>query len=218
MRGNVLSWIPCAILCGVCCIGCSNRQQAEAEAKMKADLAEAQAAAAAAQQAAARMDRQLKETQRAAEQVNAQLKEARETHTVFRPEFKAEPTINIIPTPAKKAADIILRSVEVYSTDANGAVWDESGPPDLKVYIRNQTTGESFTSSKVQDSTSAEYNQKAIRVNEGDTVVFKVIDADVFDDDTIGTYSKEFTERTLALGTANWSFGRVASLVMEFQP
>jgi hypothetical protein len=45
-----------------------------------------------------------------------------------------------------------------------------------------------------------------------------VLDGDVFVDDTIATFTKIITADTMQSSTVNWTFGRVASLVLEFQP
>lgn len=149
----------------------------------------------------------------------------RPTFTVQQPTLKIEPpqvtfqpTLRYSPTPApaKPAADLIIRSVTVQSTKANGKAWDESGPPDLKVYV--SAGGNSFTTSTIQGTTSATYNKKAIKVEVGDTLEIRVSDGDVFNDDLIGSYSKTITADTIRAGVVDWSFDRVSSLQLEFQP
>jgi hypothetical protein len=105
----------------------------------------------------------------------------------------------------------------VYPEKDNGSPWDESGPPDLKVRIVGGSAG-SYTTSTRQDTTDATYNVKATRVAEGDEIKIEVLDGDVFVDDTIGAFTKQITAATMQSGTVNWTFGRVASLVLEFQP
>jgi hypothetical protein len=138
---------------------------------------------------------------------------------VEQPTIKFEPKFEL-PRPApKRSADIIIKSVSVEETDENGAAWDESGPPDPKVYIEvSSLFGASYTTSVKHDTSFASFNEKSIHVQEGDLIKIIVYDADVFADDTIGTYSKIITADTLKERTVDWSFGRVRSLQLEFQP
>jgi hypothetical protein len=139
-----------------------------------------------------------------------------------RPEIKVQPEIRLRPTieyqpPPRKEVDLIIHSVSVYADKDNGSPWDDSGPPDLKVRIVGGSAG-TFTTSTQRNTTYATFNVKATRVAEGDEIQVEVLDSDVLLDDTIGTFTKQITAATMQSGTVNWTFGRVASLVLEFQP
>jgi small-conductance mechanosensitive channel len=141
----------------------------------------------------------------------------RQQQTVYKPEIKIEPKIEF-PSPPRKSADIIIHSVEVYSRRKNGKVWDESGPPDLKVEITNLDTHQTYATRVAEDVHSATFNSKSIRIAEGQKFKVTVWDKDVFFNDEIGSYVKEVTADTIASGKVNWTFDRIASLVLEFQP
>lgn len=167
------------------------------------------------QQLTATIEQLRAENQRA----QARIDEAANQRPVIKvqpPEIRLRPTVQYEP-PARKEVDLIIRSVSVYPERDNGAPWDESGPPDLKVRIVGGSAG-SFTTSTRQDTTNATYNVKATRVAEGDEIEISVLDGDVFVDDTIATFTKIITADTMQSRTVNWTFGRVASLVLEFQP
>lgn len=137
------------------------------------------------------------------------------TFTVEKPEITIQRAPPPTPVPARKSVDLIINSVSVYGTQDNGDVWDESGPPDLKVRV--ETSSDSFTTATTKDSESASYDVKSIRVAEGDTLVVTVIDDDAFSDDEIGSYSKLITADTLSQGSVTWSFGRVSNIVLKFE-
>lgn len=126
---------------------------------------------------------------------------------------------SVSPATPRHGADVIVKSVTVAETDASGSVWDDSGPPDLKVYVEQTGFfGNSATTGTKRDCTFATFEEKTIRVSEGDTIRVIVYDADVFADDEIGRYEKLITADTLAQRTVDWTFGRVLSLRLEFQP
>lgn len=121
------------------------------------------------------------------------------------------------PRPRKRTALIVVESVRVKSTKANGKDWDdEGGDPDLAVQI--SCNGDTKTTSKVSDSTVAEFGERLLRVSVGDTIVVKVIDRDALFDDAVATYPKAITNSTLDAKTADWSFGQVESLQLTFEP
>lgn len=133
--------------------------------------------------------------------------------------IKFEPKIEIASPPPKRSADIIIKSVTLSGTRPNGAAWDASGPPDPVVYIEQKKfLGSSYTTNVEHDSFSASFNEKSIRVSEGDTIKIIVYDKDVLDDDEVGTYVKTITAHTLNERNVDWSFGGVLSLLLEFQP
>ncbi|MFN0196054.1 MAG: hypothetical protein ACKVT0_04870 [Planctomycetaceae bacterium] len=139
---------------------------------------------------------------------------------VQEPSIHIEPEITFSSTPAASAADVIVKSVSVYSTKEDDAAWDAfDGAPDLKVYIEQTSLfGSSYETGVEDDTFSATFNAKAIRVTAGDTIRVVVYDNDALAGDIIGEYTKEITEDTLRERVVSWSFGRVSSLELEFQP
>lgn len=153
------------------------------------------------------------------QQTKARLDEATSQRSLINvqpPEIHVQPRVEYAPPP-RMQADLLIRSVSVYPEKDNGSPWDDSGPPDLKVRIAGGSGG-TYTTRTQQDTTSATYNVKATRVAEGDEIEISVLDGDLVADDTIATYTKQITAATIQAGTVNWTFGRVASLVLEFQP
>jgi hypothetical protein len=152
--------------------------------------------------------------------VNAKQAEARTTtFKVESPQVKFEPKIVRSVAPPKRSADVIIESVSVASRKKNGNAWDEGeGSPDLIVYVSNLETGASDSTSKASDTYSTTYQQKTVRVSEGDMLRIVVEDKDLFADDTIGTYEKLITADTLNQRHVEWSFDQVQSLRVEFQP
>ena len=225
------------------CCGCGSRATADQTVgvqkmqELERELTKARQIAEEAKAGAESVRKDLKSSRSAQEALSAELQRVRDDvkrHTVYRPEIKPEiklepkiefrsppppPPLPAPSLPPKKAVDIFLRSVDVYSTKTNGRPWDTgNGDPDLTVYFANLSTGETFSSGKVQDSLSASFNDKAIRVSEGDTIRITVSDEDAFDDDSVGTITKEFTAGTMTQGRVYWAFDRVSSLVLDFQP
>ena len=138
---------------------------------------------------------------------------------VEKPSITFEPKIEIAAAPPKRSADIIIRNLVIASSNPNGSAWDASGPPDLKVYIEQTSLfGSSHTTEVLQDVYSGDFQEKSIRVTEGDKIRIIVYDADVFDDDEVGRYDKLITADTLRERNVDWSFGGVISLRLEFQP
>jgi hypothetical protein len=118
----------------------------------------------------------------------------------------------------KVSADILVKSVRVAATKEGGQAWDASGgSPELKVQISKGLFG-SKTTTAGSNSTSASFNEKLIRVSEGDTITITVYDQDAFADDFVGSYEKQISADTIKQGTVTWSFDQVTELVLEFQP
>ncbi len=212
-------------------IGCSNNSQVLREMKEQKAAVEKQQQVIAemsksmqaieardrqSQSALSAKDAETRELTRklAAAQTRIEQESRRPTFTVEEPKI----TIQRAATPAvrKKSADVIIQSVNVYGTKTNGSKWDDSGPPDPKVRV--ETSSDRFTTSTKQNTETASYGIKAIRVTEGDTLEVTVYDADIAFDDEIGSYSKLITAETLSEGTVKWSFGRVYELVLKFEP
>ena len=140
------------------------------------------------------------------------------------PEIKFEPKIEVRrPPPAtpKKSVDVVVKSVRVASRKRGGEQWDGvgDGSPDLKVSISIRGIGgDSGETKTVKNCFEATFNQKIVRVSEGDTIRVTVLDEDALDDDIIGQYDKELTADTFRERTVRWSFDQVESLILEFQP
>lgn len=120
----------------------------------------------------------------------------------------------------RKHAKVFVKTVQVQPTKASGKKWD-TPPfelPDLKVRIRNRTTGQFFQTPVKQDCLSATFNLPAMYVGEGDDVEFSVLDNDLQFDDLIGTYTTKVTAEMLKVQTLDLSFGQVLSLQIELQP
>lgn len=188
------------------------KQEAEARAEREAEAAKARAAALvrAQQESEAR----IAELNRRMDAIGEQASQRQ------APEVRVEPQIVIAPKPSAKAADIIIKSVSVASSKEGGDDWDSGGGlPDLKVYIEQTSLfGSSFTTSVSQNTTSGSFNVKSIRVKEGDKIRVVVYDEDFLEDDVVGEYEKIITSDTISQGSADWSFDRVTSLRLEFQP
>ncbi len=196
--------------------GCSQDTQLRQELKQLRISVEEQ------QQRVETVEREAKKKAEENFALQAQLKatEKRVEQVARRPTFTVEePTITFqraAPSPPINAVDVILKSVSVLGTRSNGNAWDESGPPDLKV--RFETSSDRYTTPTRQDSYSASFGSRVIRVAEGDSLTVTVIDGDVFADDTIGEYTKVITAETIRQGTVAWSFDRVDELVLRFEP
>ena len=87
----------------------------------------------------------------------------------------------------------------------------------LKVQIEKGLFG-STTTAAGSNSSYASFNEKTLRVSDGDTITITVYDQDAFADDTAGTYQKKISADTIRQGTVTWSFDQVTALVLEFQP
>lgn len=120
--------------------------------------------------------------------------------------------------PSKLAADLIVKSVSVAETKKDGSPWDAGGgKPELKVIIDKGVFGASLNTGAGSNSTFESFNNKKLRVAEGDTIKIKVYDQDAFDDDLAGSYEKKITAETLRQGRITWSFDQVTALVIEFE-
>lgn len=127
--------------------------------------------------------------------------------------------------PADKAADgkhakVFIKTVQVQPTKADGKKWD-AYPfelPDLKVRIRNRTTGQVFQTPVKQDCLKATFNTPAVHVSEGDDIEITVWDNDLQFDDLVGRYSTKITAEMLKAQDLDLSFGQVLSLQIQLQP
>ena len=124
------------------------------------------------------------------------------------------------PEPSKAKSmevDIIIKEVYLANMKANGKVWDNSGDPDPQITI-SKGYGCSYTTDVKRDTFYALFNEKSIRVREGDTITLTVYDDDFSAPDEAGSFTKIITAETMKLGTVIWTFGQVSTLVLEFQP
>lgn len=120
----------------------------------------------------------------------------------------------------RRHAKVLVQTVQVQSAKANGKKWD-SPPyelPDLKVRIRNRTTGQFFQTPVKQECLSATFNSPAMYVGEGDELELSVWDNDIQFDDLVGTYSMKVTAEMLKVQDLDLSFGQVLSLKIQLQP
>lgn len=127
--------------------------------------------------------------------------------------------------PAEKGADtkhakVFIKTVQVQPTKADGRKWDAYPYelPDIKVRIRNRTSGQVFQTPVKQDCLKATFNTPAIYVSEGDDVEITVWDNDLQFDDLIGRYSTKITAEMLKAQDLDLSFGQVLSLQIQLQP
>lgn len=121
--------------------------------------------------------------------------------------------------PEKLAADIVVGYVSVQSTKEDGADWDIGGGyPEIKVYVGHDylLAGTSAWTSVKDDTLSATFNEKTIRVKEGERIKIQVWDQDVLDDDLIGEYVKEITAETIRQGSVTWTMGQ-ATVTIKFE-
>src|SRR5688500_19010527 len=120
----------------------------------------------------------------------------------------------------KKSADIIVHSVNVHTTKQGGAAWDAlGGAPDLMVFIRKTGPGGAKHTTKVKkDAFDASFGERTIRVSVGDEIEIIVHDEDEKFHDKVGEKTVKITEEMLKKREVKWEFGRVISLVLEFEP
>jgi hypothetical protein len=117
---------------------------------------------------------------------------------------------------------VIIKKVEVKTTNANGNSWDvNDGKPDLAVIVRNTSDKESktFQTKEKTDTFSAEFNEPtAIKFRQGHILEFQVVDRDVAVNDEIGKFKLEMTEKELKEGKQRREgFGQVIYLELELK-
>src|SRR5687768_1022487 len=128
------------------------------------------------------------------------------------------------PVPAreapKKSADVVVHSVKVHTTKKGGDAWDGlGGAPDLMVSIRKTERGGASHTTKVKkDTFEASFGERTIRVSVGDEIEVIVYDEDEKFHDKVGGKAVKITEEMLKEREVKWEFGRVISLVLEFEP
>jgi len=120
----------------------------------------------------------------------------------------------------KRQATLVIGSVKTATTRASGTTWERAcwiSTPDPKVVIVKQgKTTERHTTKVKQDVCQATYNETAFEVEEGDLLHIWVYDDDCICDDEIGEAIVQVSDRMIADGAVNWSFGQVVSLRMKF--
>jgi hypothetical protein len=128
------------------------------------------------------------------------------------------------PAPAqkgpRKSADIVVHSVKVHTTKKGGDAWDAfGGAPDLMVFIRKTERGGAKHTTKVKkDTFEASFGERTIRVSVDDEIEVIVHDEDEKFHDKVGEKTVKITEEMLKKREVKWEFGRVITLVLEFEP
>lgn len=120
----------------------------------------------------------------------------------------------------KKAVRVVLGSVKVKATKANGDSWDiNDGKPDIVVRLKNLSDKsiKDFASEDKEDTLVANYNVATILVIEGQEVQIEVVDKDVAVEDTIGKKRLKVTGEMIQKGSTNLSFEQVDSLTLQFK-
>ena len=124
----------------------------------------------------------------------------------------------------KRSADVIIKSVEVKMTKEILTPWDTgteaNRPPDLYVEIAVLGAGDTkpFRTAVKEDTFTAKFDVKTVRVTESDVLKIAVYDKDLKSNDVVGKYTKKITTDTPRERTVNWSFDQVTALALEFQP
>lgn len=128
------------------------------------------------------------------------------------------------PAPAqeapKKSADIVVHSAKVHTTKKGGDAWDTfGGAPDLMVFLRRtERGGAKHTTKAKKDTFEASFGERTIRVSVGDEIELIVYDEDEKFNDKVGEKTVKITEEMLKKREVKWEFGRIISLVLEFEP
>ena len=122
--------------------------------------------------------------------------------------------------PARKSADVVVQSVKVHTTKKGGEAWDlGGGAPDLMVAVRKTEKGGAKHTTKVKkDAFEASFGERTIRVSVGDEIEVVVSDEDERFHDKVGETTVKVTEEMLKKREVKLEFGRVISLVLEFEP
>ena len=122
--------------------------------------------------------------------------------------------------PAKQSADIVVQSVKVHTTKKGGEAWDPfGGAPDLMVAVRKTEKGGAKHTTKVKkDAFEASFGERTVRVSVGDEIEVTVFDEDGKIHDKVGETTVKVTAEMLKKREVKWEFGRVISLVLEFEP
>jgi hypothetical protein len=116
-----------------------------------------------------------------------------------------------------KSAMIMLHSIELARTKANGKKWDIDGPPDIKADIQNLTSGQKVSTNVIKNSFDATFNMQTIRACEDDTIQIIVYDVDIAQDDVAGKATMQITKDMICKKSVDWHFDQVLSLQMELQ-
>jgi hypothetical protein len=120
---------------------------------------------------------------------------------------------------AGESATLKIVSLKVRATKAGGGAWDAGGGlPDLKVVVEKKARpkGDTFTTRVVPDATEAKFDVRTIKVKDGDEIEVTVVDEDAAADDLIGKMKVKVTAKMLRAGMAEWSFGEVLTMKVEF--
>ena len=120
----------------------------------------------------------------------------------------------------KRSADLVVQSVKVHTTKTGGEAWDLlGGAPDLMVAVRTTEKGGARHTTKVKkDAFEASFGERTVRVSVGDEVEVVVYDEDERLHDKVGETTVKVTEDMLKKREVKLEFGRVLTLVVEFEP
>lgn len=120
------------------------------------------------------------------------------------------------PVAAARRVVLIVGSLEVKPTKANGKSWDAfNGLPDPSVTVENLTARSSYRTAKADDTLKATYDLRTVVVREGDEVRILVEDVDVQYHDAIGEHRLRVTTELLEKGEATLEFGQVKRLTLR---
>ena len=117
-------------------------------------------------------------------------------------------------------AVLIVGTIKVRSTKANGKAWDiAGGAPDLQVIVErtSKPKGEQHTTAVKQNVFEAAFNRKTMGVHEGDTIKIRVIDEDVGIDDEVGEVSRKISADDIKSKEVKIAFDQVDELILKFE-
>ena len=149
-------------------------------------------------------------------------KKAKKTYDEVRSLFPKKKTASSSTNSNKLSADLILNSVSLASRKSNGKKWDSwlgKNSPDIQVVVSVSRNGSTYRSesSEVKDSLYGSFNEKLIRIQEGDQVTITVYDRDAEDHDVAGSYTKSVTSALIREKSATWSFDQVEEFNIKFE-
>jgi hypothetical protein len=116
-------------------------------------------------------------------------------------------------------AVLVVGTVEVLPTKANGKRWDAgmNGLPDPCVLVVNRTQGSRHRTAKVDDTLKATFDVRTVAVREGDELYLRVDDVDVQFDDLVGEHRFRVTREMIEQGELALRFGQVKRLTLRFE-
>lgn len=141
-----------------------------------------------------------------------------ETNGPVPPDLSIPDAVPRIAKETPRKAVLAIKDLKVLPTKANGKAWDVfGGLPDLKIVVRNNSSGQVFSSPKRMDTLHATFNADAFQIVEGDVVSLEVWDCDVKCDDLVGNSSFTVTRELLEQRHLSLAFAQVQAVVLEFR-